>query len=306
MKKGKVVLIVFLVLLLVLAGFLFLRFYPAWKAAEVMQDRTDLAHFTYEVELELDKEELPKQYVEIFSSIAEVAKVDEDELYHLTAKGTVWEDITYVQVYFEGQTEALVEMYLSDEMDVINESKIYKAVRDNLIGRSDLLAMLIPEGEENVYMTLEQANQLFGIDLSGIANFSVPFTDMTFEQKEYFLALAALSRQKHDNSDLFALDMERIQLGIDVPKTDSSSLVEAHVAVQNPAVAVAEITELIAKVGVDLDIPTEELKIIKSLVLDAVPEGAVEPTFPTKFISQETIDVLSEVAALIEQFAKEK
>lgn len=304
MKKGKIVLLVFLIILLVLAGFLFLRFYPAWKAAEVLQERMDLAHFTYELELELDKEELPAKYVEIFSSIAEVAKVDEETLYHLTAKGTIWEDVTYVQIYFEGQTEALVEMYLSDEMDVINESKIYKAVRDNLVGRSEILSMLIPEGEDNVYMTLEQANQLFGIDLSGVANFSIPFADMKFEQKEYFLALAALSRQKHDNSDLFALEMERIQLGIDVPKEDSSSLVEVHLAVQEPSEALAEAADLVAKLGVE--IPVEDFKVIKSFALDAVPEGAVEPTFPTNFISQETINVLSEVAALIEQFAGEK
>lgn len=306
MKKGKIVLIVFLVILLLLGGFLFLRFYPAWKAAKVMEDRTDLAHFTYELELELNKEELPKQYVEIFSSIAEIAKVDEDDLYHLTAKGTVWEDITYVQIYFEDQNESLVEMYLSDEIDVINESKIYKAVRGNLVGRSELLAMLIPEGEDNVYMTLEQANQLFGIDLSGIADFSVPFTEMEFEQKEYFLALAVLSRKKHDNSDLFALDMERIQLGIDVPKTDTASLVEVHAAMQEPSVALTEVAELVAKVGVDVEIPTEELKVIKSLNLDAVPEDAQKPTMPTNFISQETINVLSEIAALIEQFAGEK
>ena len=35
MKKGKIVLIVFLVILLLLVGFLFLRFYPAWKASKL-------------------------------------------------------------------------------------------------------------------------------------------------------------------------------------------------------------------------------------------------------------------------------
>lgn len=306
MKKGKIVLLVFLIILLLLVGFLFLRFYPAWKAAEIMQERTDLAHFTYELEIELDKEELPSEYVEIFASLAEIAGVEEEVLYNLTAKGTVWEDITYVQLYFEGQKEALVEMYLSDGLDVINESKIYKAFREKLVGRSELLAMLIPEGEDNVYMTLEQANQLFGIDMSGVANFSIPFTDMTFEQKEYFLALAALSHEKHDNSDLFALDMERIQLGIDVPKADSSSLVEAHLAVQEPAEALAEVAELIGKIGVDVEIPAENFKIIKRLTLDAVTENAVEPTMPTNFLSQDTINVLSEIGALIEQFAGAK
>lgn len=304
MKKGKIVLLVFLMILLLLAGFLFVRFYPAWKAADVLQDRMDLAHFTYELEVELDKEALSAEYVEIFSSLAEVAGVEEEVLYHLTAKGTVWEDITYVQLYFEGQSEALVEMYLSDEVDVVNESRIYKAFREQLVGRSALLAMLIPEGEDNVYMTLAQANQLFGIDLSGVANFSIPFADMTFEQKEYFLALAALSRQKHDNSDLFALDMERIQLGIDVPKVDSPSLVEVHLAVQEPAEALAEAADLVAKLGIE--IPVENFKVIKSFALDAVPEEAEEPTLPTNFISQETIDILSEVVALIEQFAGAK
>ena len=306
MKKGKIGLIIFLVILLLLAGFLFFRFYPAWKAAAVMQERTDLSHFSYELEVELNKDELPKEYVEIFSSVAELSKVAEEDLYRFTAKGTVWEDITYVQIYFEGQSEALVEMYLSDDMDVINESRIYKVVRENLVGRSELLAMLIPEGEDNMYMTLEQANKLFGIDMSGIADFSVPFIGMSFEQKEYFLALAALSRQKHDNSDLYALDMERIQLGIDVPKTNAASLVEAHAAVQEPAVALTELSGLVAKVGVDLGIPAEDFKVIKSLVIDVVPENAVKPTMPTKFLDQETIDFLSEIAALVEQFSKEK
>ena len=42
-------------------------------------------------------------------------------------------------------------------------------------------------------------------------------------------------------------------------------------------------TDLVAKLGIE--IPVEEFKVIKSFALDAVPEDAVEPIFPTKFIS---------------------
>lgn len=304
MKKGKIVLLSIVLLLIMLVAGLFVRFYPAWNAAAVLVERMDLAHFTYELEIELDKEQMPSKYVDIFAGLAKVADVDEEALYHLTAKGTVWEDITYVQIYFENQDEALIEMYLSDKKDVVNESRIYKAIRENLVGRSELLAMLIPEGEDNVYMTLEQANQLFGIDLSGVGKFSIPFTDMKFSQKEYFLALAALSKERQEGNDLFALNMERIQLSLELPKAESASEIAVHLSVQEPSEALAEAADLIA--GLGIEIPVENFKVIKSFSLDAVPENAAKPIFPTNFISQETINVLSEVAALIEQFVGNK
>ena len=96
MKKGKIVLLVILALLLILAGCLFMRFYPAWKSAEVLQEKMDLAHFTYEVEFELNKEKLPTEYTKIFESLSEITGVEESIMYNLTAKGTGWEDVIYI------------------------------------------------------------------------------------------------------------------------------------------------------------------------------------------------------------------
>ena len=301
MKKGKIVLLVILALLLILAGCLFMRFYPAWKSAEVLQEKMDLAHFTYEVEFELNKEKLPTEYTKIFESLSEITGVEESIMYNLTAKGTVWEDVIYIEIFHQGAEEALIEMYLSDSQDVVNESRIYNAFRENIVGRSGLLEMVVPKGEDNVYMTLEQADQLFGIDLSAVSNFSIPFTDMSFSQKEYFVVLSALSREKQEMSDTFVLDMERIDLSLDVPKAENSSDIVVSLSVEEPAEALAEAADLVAQLGIE--IPVENFAVLKSFAITAVSGNGKEPVMPTNYISQETIIVLSEVAALIEQFA---
>lgn len=302
MKKGKIVLLVILALILIGVGALFLRLYPAWKSAEVLAEKMDLAHFTYEVEIELDKEALPSEYTEIFASLSELSGMDESVMYHLTAKGSVWEDMIYAEIFHQGAEEALIELYLSDDEDVVNESRLYDAFRDNIVGRSGLLEMMIPKGEKNVYMTLEQADKLFGIDLSAVSNFTVPFTDMSFTQKEYFAVLAALSREKQENQDDYALEMDRIQLSLSVPKADSNAKVVAALSVQEPAEALAEAADLVAKLGIE--IPVENFAVFKSFSIIAEPGEGNELVMPTNYISQETINVLSEVAALIEQFMK--
>ena len=151
-------------------------------------------------------------------------------------------------------------------------------------------------------MTLKQANQLFGIDMSALSNFSVPFTDMSFSQKEYFVALAALSREKQENYDTYALEMDHINLSLDVPTGTAEDSVVAALSVQEPAEALAEAADLVSQLGIE--IPVENFAVLKSFAIKAVPGEGKEPVMPTKLISQETIEVLSEVAALIEQFSK--
>ncbi len=124
------------------------------------------------------------------------------------------EDRVHLTIYPEGRTEPLFELYLSDDIDVINETMVYNAIRSHLTAKFGLLAHLMPAQEETLYLTLEQVEQLFGTDLSGLADFRLGAWDRRVNAKECFLLLAVMSREKQKDGYRFTLDIGQADICI--------------------------------------------------------------------------------------------
>ncbi len=150
-----------------------LYLYPAWRAAKALQDKIGLCYGSFALEVQLDREKLPEEQEKLFAMLARLTGIQEEAMYRLSMRGNVQEDKIHLMIYPYDATEPLAEFYLSEDINVINETMLYNAIRGKLTERVGLLDYLMPRQEETLYMTLEQVEQLFGLDLSAFKGFDL-------------------------------------------------------------------------------------------------------------------------------------
>ncbi len=299
MKKGKIVLLVILCLLLALVAGAFIYCYPRWQSAASLQENVDLEHFTYDIELSLDEKSLPIEAKEAFETLSQITGFAAESFYDLRIAGNVWEDKIYIQLYTEVAEESVLELYLSENADIVNGTVLYNAFREKMVGDSALLGGLIPVMEAGVYMTVEQAEKMFALDLTALKNFAIDTGDLELSQQDYFILLALMSREKQDGGNTFRFEYETAEASLAVAEEETFAA-KARVSVENPVDVIDKIEVQLESLNVQ--IPTDGLEMFKSVSVTVEPGEGGEITIPTNIISDEMITVFAEARALLEQF----
>lgn len=299
MKIGKYILWAVLFLLAAVAAGVGLYLYPAWKSAGAMEDRMSLSYKAFELEVELDREAIPAEQAQMFGILAGLTGIEEEALYRLSIKGGMEEDRIHFTVCPYGRTEPLFELYLSDDMKLINETMVYDAVRSHLAGRFGLLGYLMPVQEETVYLTLEQVEKLFGADLSAYTELRLQQARRSITAKEYFLLFAMMSREKQGEGYRFTLDTEEARLCFEVIYGGKADWARMELQAQNPA-------DLLDKAGsafpwLDQWLPGVEVRGLKSISLTLTPEERGTVTMPTNLASQEIVDTIAKLRGWIQE-----
>ena len=102
MKKkhiGLKILLGFIVLLLLVTVGLFVRFYPVYKDAKLLAENLNRTSFTYELEAELNREELQEAQAKLLDTLAELTGVEKEAMYRLRVQGSVDGDIIHAVIY---------------------------------------------------------------------------------------------------------------------------------------------------------------------------------------------------------------
>lgn len=332
---GKYVRRIVLLLLLATAVYLGIRFYPVWKAAAYLSENMDFAHYSFELEVELDQEEMQRKQGRLLETLAGVTGIEPEAMCRLTVRGNVWEDTVHVLIYPEGMEEVrstespLIELYLGSDTDVVNETYIYNAVRNHLAEKFRLLGLVMPEQNEMLYITLEQVEAMFGLDLTGVRNFSLPSTGDNISAGRYFILLAFMDREKAAERSRFTLETERVELEVTVPESDSTDTAAApvlrlHMEEVQSMEGVHSIEEVQSMEGVHsrkildfikeltgLDgkveqifsrmgfpVSGEQLSVVKNLSVTIVP-GGDEIIMPEDFVNQTVVELISRIRELV-------
>ena len=287
MRIGKFILRALLFLLLATAAGAALYLYPTWKAAKALGDGMELPCKAFGLEVELDREAVSQEQEKMLGLLARLTGMPEDAIYRFSVQGSALEGKSHLLIYPDGRTEPLIELYLSDEISVINETMLYEAIRGNLAEKFGLLDYLMPRQEEMLYMTLEQVEQLFDMDLSGIGDMRLPAPGKEIRAKEYFLMLAVMAREKSGNGYSFALEREQMSLGFDVADGGGATM---RLRIEDPAQALAKADGLLSWLGKALpwEGPVREgLQGVKSLSVTLTPQEDGSLTIPTNLVGQD-------------------
>lgn len=287
-KIGIGIVCVAAALLLVLGIFC----YPHWKAAKLLKEHFNPERVGYTLEVQLLEEQMTddqKQFVDVLSMLT---GIDTENFYKLHLEGTTWDGIVEVQVFPDGQENPLFELYLSDESEVINGAMFYQTVRANLSGGNALIERLLPKWEDHTYVTLEQAEQIFGIDLSAVRNFSLPQIKEP-STSSWFMALLAMKRENGDNEVIYAAEKAGAAVKLVLPE-------EGNVTVEFDLPNLQEtLTAINEKASLSID--TEQFVLVGQLSGTVSAAGQEELSVPEDCISQDTVEILEGVRVLIQE-----
>lgn len=298
-KKRHIGLKIFLTLLLLLlaaAAGLVIYFYPAYRAAGYLSKNLSFQKMEYVMEVRLDREELDTKKRILIDTMAEITGITGEELCHLTIQGSIDGDVIYACIYPEGQEKPLTELYLSDDLDVVNGAMLYSAMRENFCGQNAMLNYLFPVWEEHKYMSLKQAEDMFGVDLSAFRNFQLPFRDRKLSRMEYFVILAVMHRDKAAGGESFSYRKDGIDVAI-WPREQ----IECSVSIEDPADILDELSRKLSKVGINLS--GNKLRILDSLSLTAEMKGDVALQMPKDLVSQNMVDIVKGIRAVIRELS---
>lgn len=287
-KIGIGIVCVAAALLLVLGIFC----YPHWKAAKLLKEHFNPARVGYTLEVQLLEEQMTddqKQFVNVLSMLT---GIDTENFYKLHLEGTTWDGIVEVQVFPDGQENPLFELYLSDESEVMNGAMFYQTVRANLSGGNALIERLLPKWEDHTYVTLEQAEQIFGIDLSAVRNFSLPQIKEP-STSSWFMALLAMKRENGDNEVTYAAEKAGAAVKLVLPEEEN---VTVEFDVPNLQETLTAINE-----KASLSIDTEQFVLVGQLSGTVSAAGQEELSVPEDCISQDTVEILEGVRVLIQE-----
>lgn len=287
-KIGIGIVCVAAALLLVLGIF----FYPHWKAAKLLKEHFNPERVGYTLEVQLLEEQMTddqKQFVDVLSMLT---GINTENFYKLHLEGTTWDGIVEVQVFPDGQENPLFELYLSDESEVMNGAMFYQTVRANLSGGNALIERLLPKWEDHTYVTLEQAEQIFGIDLSAVRNFSLPQIKEP-STSSWFMALLAMKRENGDNEVTYAAEKAGAAVKLVLPE-------EGNVTVEFDVPNLQEtLTAINEKASLSID--TEQFVLVGQLSGTVSAAGQEELSVPEDCISQDTVEILEGVRVLIQE-----
>lgn len=263
-------------------------FYPKWRAAGLLQKGLTSGFFSYELEVVLDRGAMEAGQAEVLEKLARLTGFEEDALFCFTVKGSVWEDRIHALFYPKDSNEPLMELYLSSDIDVINETLPYNTIRRNLTERYGLLDYIMPAERDAVYMTLEQAERIFGLDLEGLRGFALPEPEEGISRVKCFLLLLAMSEGKGGKGGSYEIQREGAGLRLELPE-ESAGTVTLRLEAQELRQALSWGEKLFARLKIELP---EQLELLEGISGTIVLGEGEEIRMPDRLMDQKTADRL--------------
>ena len=293
----KVILVLVLLLLIGAAGVV-IRFYPIYSAAGYMSQELTFQEFGYQMVVSVDREELDSSQRKVLDTLAELTGTSREAMYQLTISGEVDGDIIHARVYPEGWTEPLLELYLSDGADVVNGAMLYGAVREHLCGQNKALELVMPVWDDREYVSLEQVEEMLGVDLSSARRFRLSFRNQNLSRWKCFGILLLTERVKTEAGEGFLFREEGLEAGIWLNRHDDEP-VSLAIRMSEPAEVLGELQSRFAEAGISLG--GDGLRILDEVSLTADMEE-VSLEVPDDLISQNTVEVIKGIRMIIQKF----
>lgn len=295
---GLKIFLMFILLLLIAAAGIMIRFYPLYSAAGYMSQNLSFQMISYTMKVTVDREELDGNQRKVLDTLAELTGTEREAMYRLSIEGKVDGDIIYANVYPEGQEEPLLELYLSDGADVVNGAMLYGAVREHLCGQYKALELLLPVWDDHEYVSLEQVEEMLGVDLDSARRFKLPFRNKSLSRWKCFGILLLAESVKTEAGEGFLLQAEGLDAAIWL-KSHGEGTLSLAVRMEEPAEVLNELQSKFAEAGISYS--GDELRILDELSLTADMEE-VTLQMPDDLISRNTVDVIKGIRLIIEKF----
>lgn len=292
---GRKIFLALLFLLAAAATGVAIYFYPAYRAAGYMAETLNLQKMDYTLEVTINRDELGKKPRMLLDVLAEITGITREGICCLTIRGSVDGDIVYARIYAEGQEEPLTELYLSDELDVVNGAMLYGVMREHFCSRNEMLNQLFPVWEDHKYMSLKQAEDMFEVDLSDLRDFSLPLRERKPSRLQCFFLLALMSREETDAGEQFTFQTEGLEAELWLRS------MTAVIRLEKPAEVLGRMEEKFSKTRICLN--GERLQTLDGLAVAVEMREDITLRIPDDLVSQTMVDVVKGIRTVLRELS---
>lgn len=293
MKKRKILLTAGLLVLLALVLWGLVRFFPLWETAKTLWENMNSGQYAYELNVELNQEKLTEGQEKLLMHLTWLTGFDREAMCRLTIKGSVRENRIHAMIYPEGAAEPLTELYSDGDNCVICESAIYNQIRSHLVDEYMILRLLMPRQQEELYISLEQIEQLFDLDMKAIREMGTLTEESELSVWKYFMLLTAMSEKTEEDRRSFELKTEKMSLGFELGKETDTARVKMLLEIQDPAETISQNEELISELG--FSVPKIQTETVKKLTAVITPGEGGEIQMPESLVDQGIIDIITKI-----------
>ncbi len=192
----------------------FVRLFPLLRAAQAVKRVMSAKGVDFEINVTLNEGCFSEGQEQFLKAVSWMLEVDQSACMTWQIRGSVSQGQGYARIFCEGLDGAVTNVAFSEDGVWVDVKTLYGAVQDNFASAHPLLGSLLPDWKYSDYISLEQLEEIFQVDIRGMYLPKLPQGASGRSLWQNIMVLKQLEREKdtEDGGQWFKLGWEGYQI----------------------------------------------------------------------------------------------
>lgn len=173
-KKTKIILIIAAAILCTVLLAVAIRMAPLLQAARTMHRVWGAECVEYEIDVTLNPDRLSGEQRKFLDAVSRLLETQESSCMSWNIRGYRSGGQGYAQISCRGLDGTVTDVYFSEDETIVNVKMIYEMLQGNFSGAHPFLGALLPDWQYSDYISLEQVEEIFQVDIRSMFRPSLP------------------------------------------------------------------------------------------------------------------------------------
>lgn len=170
--------------------------FPLWHTAYLLYHLFQAESLDCRIEVSLQKEGLPEHAGKFLQAVSWALGMEGSDILEWQASGRISEGKGYLQIYCDAAKEPVTEVYFEKDDALVNVEMLYGMIQEHFQKEHPLMGTMVPDWKYGTYLSLEQIQEIFQIDLKKMFQEGSSGEMPDFSYWEIFLMLQGMDRKK--------------------------------------------------------------------------------------------------------------
>lgn len=224
MKKRHIIISIAAVILCIFLLCAGIFAFPLLRAARALQRIAEAECVNYKLNITFNQERISDKQEQFLRFLSRIFEVEESSCMSWSVKGYLSGGKGYAEVSCAGLQGPVMDVYFGEDYAVVNVRMLYEALQDNFSGAHPFLGALLPEWKYSEYISLEQVEEIFDVDIRDMYQPYIPEKVSGGSIWKGLLMLGRMERKKGADGRLrFEMEENGCQTGIEIGKAKETA-----------------------------------------------------------------------------------
>ena len=195
------------------------RFLPLLRAAQTVRRVLSAESVEYDVHVTLNRNQFSERQEQFLQAVSWILETDESACLSWKVCGMISDGRGYAQIFCAGLDGPVTDVRFEKNDIWVNVKMIYEALQNNFTSAHPLLGHLLPDWKYSDYMSLEQMEEIFQIDIKGMFMPDMPKGASGQNTWGYIVMFSQMERKKmEDGGQQFSREWTGYQTAVEIAK----------------------------------------------------------------------------------------